>query len=167
MISSGYGRAGRTRAPDRDVPLGINVAAGSIVVVVAGFVSAAVPPTAGAVRLGLFALALGLFAATTVDPLAVLLVGVLGFAVVDGFLINRLGELTWHGAADVSRLWVLLAAAVSGLVVGAAWRGARRARLWRARREQIQTWAGDERIGTRVREVPAGQAQEWEKAGDA
>jgi hypothetical protein len=163
MISSARVRAGRQPARERDTPVGVNVALGSAVVVVAAVVSAAVPPSAGAVRLGLFASAQGLFAATTVDPLAVLMVGVLGFGVFDGFLVNQLGELTWHGAADVARLWVLAAAAVCGLVVGAVYRGVRRARLWRARQEQVQSWARIEQIETWERDVSAGLNEEWKE----
>jgi hypothetical protein len=159
MISSARKRVAGAPARDRDIPLGFNVAGGSAVVVVAAFVSAVVPPSAGAVRLGLFALALGLFAARTVDPLAVALVGVLGFGVFEGFLVNQVGELTWHGAADVSRLWVLVVAAVCGLVAGAAYRGVRRARLWRARQEQVQVWARSEHE-TWAREVSAGLDEE-------
>jgi MFS family permease len=148
-------RAGRRPARERDTPVGINVAIGLAVVVVAGLVSAAVPQSAGAVRLGLFAVALGLFAATTVDPPAVVLVGVFGFGIFDGFLIDQLGELGWHGAADVVRLLVLLAAAMCGLVVGVVYRGTCRARVWRARQEHVENWARIEWIETRGRDVSA------------
>jgi hypothetical protein len=161
MISSARKRVAGAPARDRDVPLGFNVAGGSAVVVVSALVSAVVPLSAGAVRLGLFALALGLFAARTVDPLAVVLVGVIAFGVFDGFLVNQLGELAWHGAADVSRLWVLMATAVCGLVAGTALRGARRARLWRGRQEQIQAWARNEQIETWAQDVPVALTAEW------
>jgi len=140
MISSAWTRPGREPEDQRDTPLGVNVAAGALVVVVAAFVSAAVPPSATAVRLGLFATAQGVFAALTVDPLAVAIVGVLGFGVFDGFLVNQLGELTWHGQSDVSRVLVLVAAGVSGVAVGQAYRAVRRARLWRGRQRLVTAW---------------------------
>jgi hypothetical protein len=140
MISSAWTRTGRELEDQRDTPLGVNVAAGALVVVVAAFVSAAVPPSAAAVRLGLFAAALGVFAALTVDPLAVVIVGVLGFGVFDGFLVNQLGELTWHGRSDVSRVLVLAAAGVSGVAMGQAYRAVRRARLWRGRQRLVMAW---------------------------
>jgi hypothetical protein len=119
--------------PERNPPTGIAIALGSAIIVVSAFVSAAVPASAGAVRIGLVALALAGFAALTINPVAVTAVGGLGFVVFDGFLVNQLGELSWHGPADVRRLMVLAAAGVLGLGAGTAYRAVRRMSAWRRR----------------------------------
>src|SRR5690349_2255382 len=76
------------------LPTGFAIAGGSIVVVVAACAAALIPAAAGAVRLGIVAAGLGLFAAVTVDPAAVAAVGVAAFLVFNGFLVNQLGELS-------------------------------------------------------------------------
>jgi H+/gluconate symporter-like permease len=126
--------------PEHNPPTGIAVALGSAVIVVSAFVSAAVPASVGTVRLGPVAVALAGFAALTVNPAAVAAVGGLGFLVFDGFLVNQLGELSWHGPADVRRLMVLAAAGVLGIGTGTAYRAVRRMRAWRRRSE----WIGDQ-----------------------
>ena len=105
-------------------PAGFAIAAGAAVVVSA-FVTAAVPVSAGAVRLGLVAAALGVFAALTVNAAAVTAVGVLALLVFDGFLVNQLGELSWHGAADERRLFAFIAVSIVGMVVGTGHRALR------------------------------------------
>lgn len=159
MASSARSRAGRRLVGEPDTPVGINVAIGIVVVVIAGLVAAAIPQSAGSARLTLFAAALGLFAVLSGDPRAVVVVGVLGFGIFDGFLVNQMGELSWHGSADVTRLWVLSVAAVCGLAVGVVHRGVRRARLWRARLECVESWR-IEWIETRGRDTSAELTEE-------
>jgi K+-transporting ATPase KdpF subunit len=103
-----------------DVPAGISVGVGAVVVVAAAMVAAAIPPSAAGPRLGLPAAALAAFAAVTADWRAAVPVTVLGYLVFDGFLVNRLGELAWHGAPDARRFAVFAGAALAGLAVGAA-----------------------------------------------
>ena len=128
---SGNSGVGRRPLREPEVPTGINVAVGAAVVVVSAFVSAAVPASAGPARFGVLAAALAGFAALTVDPRAVAAVGVLAFLVFNGFLVNQLGELSWHGSADTLRLSALAAAGVGGLAGGSAYRAVRRLRAWR------------------------------------
>ncbi len=142
-------RPGRSR-DTVGTPVGINVAAGVVVMVAAALAAALVPQSAPAARLGLMALALAAFASLAVDLTAVVMVGGLGYLIVNGFLVNGLGELSWHGAAEVWRLVALGAAALGGLGGGAMYRAARRARLWRLRREQVAIWAEE----MPVREMP-------------
>jgi hypothetical protein len=47
------------------------------------------------------------------------LAALLAALVADGFLVNRLGELSWHGAADAYRLCVAAGSAGLGLLLGA------------------------------------------------
>jgi len=112
-------------------------------VVVSAFVSAAVPAPDGDVRLGVVALALGMFAALTVNAAAVAGVAVLASLVFDGFLVNQFGVLAWHGAADGRRLGVLGVAALLGFVVGALWRRLRTWRLWYGRSAWLVEQARD------------------------
>lgn len=123
--------------PEHNPPTGIAVAMGSAVIVVSAFVSAAVPASVGVVRLGPVAVALAGFAALTVNPTATAAVGGLGFLVFDGFLVNQLGELSWHGPADARRLVVLAVAGVLGIGAGTAYRAVRRVNAWRRRSEWI------------------------------
>lgn len=115
---------------EETMPTGIAVALGSTAVVASAFVTAAVPVSAGAVRLGLVAACLGAFAAVSANAAAVAFVGVVAFLVFDGFLVNQLGQLSWHGPADVQRLFVFLAVSILGLVAGNGYRAVRRWRLW-------------------------------------
>jgi len=39
----------------------------------------------------------------------------------------------------------------------------RRARLWRTRQEQVQSWAGTEQIETWRRDVSAGLSEKWKE----
>jgi hypothetical protein len=72
--------------------------------------------------------ALAGFAALAVDLVAT--AGVTGLAalIFNGFLVNQLGELSWHGVADARRLVVLVVAAAIGFAAGAGYRTVRRAR---------------------------------------
>jgi hypothetical protein len=122
---------------EENIPTGFAVAAGSVVVVASAFVSSAIPASAGAARFGLVAAALGGFAALTVNAVAIAVVGLLAFLVFDGFLVNQLGELSWHGAADVQRLFLLIVVSISGLVAGRGYRVLRKWRLWRQRERWV------------------------------
>jgi MFS family permease len=127
-------------------PVGIAIAGGAVLVVVAAFVSAAIPAAASGVRLGVFAAALAGFAALAVDLVAVAAVTGLAALVFNGFLVNQLGELSWHGAADAGRLAVLGVAAAVGLVAGAGYRAVRRALLWRVRHRQVAQWVAETQV---------------------
>jgi hypothetical protein len=118
---------------ERTTPTGIATGTGAVVVVASACIAATAPVSAEAVRLGLAACSLAGFAALTLDPVAVACTGVLSFLVVDGFLVNRLGQLSWHGAADLARISALAAAALTGLAAGRGFRAVRRWWVWRQR----------------------------------
>jgi MFS family permease len=125
-------------------PVGINVGVGSVAIVVAGLVAAAIPTADPEWRFGVMAAAVGLFAAITVDHFALLPVAVLAFLVTNGFLEDRLGELSWHGSTDLWRLLLLVMIGTFGLAAGEVYRQvhALRAR-WRV---PIETpWLPDEK----------------------
>ncbi|GAB1644114.1 hypothetical protein KRMM14A1259_45370 [Krasilnikovia sp. MM14-A1259] len=104
---------------------------GAAVVAGTALVATFVPAPAGTVRLGLMASSVSVFSALTVDPLAVAAVAVLACLVFDGFVLNHLGELSWHGAADVRRSAALAVAAAAGLIAGGGFRVVRRLFAWR------------------------------------
>lgn len=119
--------------PERGLPTGIAVAAGSAAVVASALVAAALPGRAGTARGGLVVATLMIFAAVAIDPAAIAAAGLLDFLIFEGFLVNRLGYLSWHGTVDAWRLAAFAAAAGAGLVAGVAYRALRDVRTWRAR----------------------------------
>jgi hypothetical protein len=88
--------------------------------VVAGIVAAMIPMAEPGWRFAVMAIAVGLFAAISLNQIALAVVAVLAFAISDGFLENQIGQLTWHGSADLWRLLLLVMAAVWGLALGEA-----------------------------------------------
>jgi hypothetical protein len=113
---------------DDAAPVGINVASGAVAIVVAAFVAAAIPLVDGGWRWAILDVVVGGFAALTADGPALTAVVGLAWLVGNGFLVDRAGELSWHGWADASRLLVLIAAGVAGLLAGAL---SRLTREWR------------------------------------
>jgi hypothetical protein len=91
-------------------------------VVAAALVAAPIPSTHSGWRFAVVAVAVGLFAALTLDGLALAGVAVLGWLVVNGFLVDRLGELSWHGSSDLYRMLLLVVAGAFGLAVGEIFR---------------------------------------------
>jgi hypothetical protein len=93
-------------------------AAVTAVVVVAGGTR---HPAAAMVAYGLLA---AVVAAYT-RPAAAAGVALMAWLFDDGFIIGRHAHLSWHGAADVRRLVILLAACAGGSMLGARIRAAR------------------------------------------
>lgn len=110
-----------TRPPER-TPVGVNLAAGAVMVVAAALVAALIPTIHYGWRFAVVALAVGLFAAMTLDQRALAGVALLGWLVVNGFLVDRLGELSWHGSPDLYRMSLLVVTGAAGLAVGEAYR---------------------------------------------
>lgn len=104
------------------LPREFAVALGAVGVVAAGFLAAIIPASDTGWRFGMIAVAVGLFAAITLDQLALAAVAILGFLVFNGFLTDQFGQLKWHGSADLWRLLLLIVAGAWGLAVGEAYR---------------------------------------------
>jgi hypothetical protein len=113
------------------VPFGINLAIAVVPTVVAVIASAAIPLAHPAWRLVPPCAVLLVAAAGTVDIVAGAVAGLVGFLLVDGFLVNRLGELSWHGMSDVDRATAIALCVGCGWVVGAVRRVLRQRRSWR------------------------------------
>lgn len=129
MASGSHGfRVGRWTGRRRATPVGINLALGAVIVVAAALVAGLLPADRTDARLTVVALGVAVFAAVSVDVPAVAAAVAFAALVVNGFLVDRMGELGWHGRADLARLAVLVAAGVAGFVAGAALRLGRRRR---------------------------------------
>jgi hypothetical protein len=105
---------------DAGTPIGINLAVGAVMITAAVFAAASVPIADPQWRCAVVAVALGLFAAFTLDWLAVAAVVLPTWMIMNGFLVNHLGDLSWHGRADLDRFVVLVGAGLVGLAVGGA-----------------------------------------------
>src|SRR5262245_9604087 len=81
---------------------GIEVAVGTAVAVGAAGIGALLP--AGGWAFVPVAVALAGFAAWARRPSALVAVGVLAYLIIDGFLVNQYGEISWHGMTDMYRL---------------------------------------------------------------
>lgn len=124
-----WARGRRIEDPAEDrTPLGITLCLGTLGVVATALVVAAIPTGDSHWRFGLMAAAVGLFAAISLDEVALVAVTVIAALVTNGFLENRAGQLTWHGSADFWRLLILVMVAAAGLAIGEAYRYLRRLR---------------------------------------
>jgi hypothetical protein len=97
--------------------VGLTIAGGVTALVGAALATSLTPSRDSMLRVGLVAVALAAFAAYTGEPLAMAALVPLAWLIVNGFLVDRYGELAWHGWADVYRAVVLAAASVVGLAV--------------------------------------------------
>jgi hypothetical protein len=100
------------------VPVGVDIAGGAAAVVLAALGAAAVPAAYGWWRVAVIGVVVAVFAAVTADARAAGAVVVLAWLVVNGFLVDRYGQLSWHGAVDLGRLLVIAACAGLGLLLG-------------------------------------------------
>ncbi|WP_432974993.1 hypothetical protein [Dactylosporangium sp. CA-233914] len=121
----------------RSAPTGITLAAGSAAVVATALLAAAVTAASAPVeRLVAMAACVCVVGAFGADLVAALATAVIAWSVLNGFLVDRLGTLTWHGTADAIRLTVLCGAALAGWLAALAHRVARhrrdvvRMRVW-------------------------------------
>jgi hypothetical protein len=128
--------------PDRS-PVGLTIGAGAACMVIAGFVAAPIPPVHVGWRFAVIAVAVGGFAAVSLDQIALAAVTAMGFLIFNGFLLDRLGELSWHGAPDLWRLMLLVMSGAIGLAIGEAYRQVRDVRArWRVEAEWRSMSAG-------------------------
>lgn len=136
------------RRPDAvripSTPTGIALGAGAVAMVVAGVIAAAIPAGDAGWRFAVMAIAVGLFAAISLDQVALLAIAVLAFAISNGFLEDRFGQLAWHGSQDLWRLLLIVMAGAFGLAVGEAVRFVRGARARRRGPRHDPTRADDD-----------------------
>ncbi|WP_433064128.1 hypothetical protein [Dactylosporangium sp. CS-033363] len=129
-------------------PTGITLAGGAAAVVATAAFTAAVftPPelVARLVAMAACVAAVGVFGGNL--PAALGTAGI-AWTVLNGFLVNRLGVLTWHGTADAIRLAVLLGAATAG------WLILRTHRVLRHRRDvvRMRVWLYGDGFSSSVR----------------
>jgi MFS family permease len=107
----------------------VKIAAGFVVVVAGSFLATQFPPSQPAQRSTVLAAVVAAFAAVAGNVLVGLATAGMAWLFCNGFLVDRLGELHWHGRDDAVRLAAFGAA---GLVGGAAGWAARVVRsAWR------------------------------------
>jgi hypothetical protein len=98
--------------------MGFAIGAGAIGLVAAAIVAAVIPVADADWRFAVMATSVGLFAAISLDQLALGGIVVLAFLISNGFLEDRLGQLAWHGSGDLWRLLLLVTVGAVGLGVG-------------------------------------------------
>jgi hypothetical protein len=117
---------------DDRVPTGVSIGAGCAAVVAAALPAALISPAHAGWRFAVVAAVVGAFALVARDGRAVTAVAGLAWLIVNGFLVDRLGELSWHGSSDLVRLVGLALIGAIGLAVGARSGGMRVSRArWR------------------------------------
>jgi MFS family permease len=125
-------RATRISAPGVSAadptPTGIALGIGAVVMIVAGLVAAMVPAADMGWRFAVIAVAVCGFAAVSLDQVALAGVAVIGSLIFNGFLEDRFGQLSWHGADDLWRLLLLVMVAAWGLALGEGYRYVRNLR---------------------------------------
>jgi hypothetical protein len=86
--------------------------------VAAAIIAAAIPSAGAGWRFGVMAVAVGLFAAISLDQIALAGIALLASLIYNGFLEDRSGQLAWHGSGDLWRLLLLVTVSAGGLAVG-------------------------------------------------
>jgi hypothetical protein len=122
---------------DGRTPTGIAVGLGAGFLLVAAVLGATVPASDPVLRLAPVVIAVALTGALTGDRLAAAGTAVTAMLVVNGFLVNEDGQLSWHGRADLWRVGILAVACAVGLVIDAARHAAVPAREHDAERRSI------------------------------
>jgi MFS family permease len=109
----------------RELPQEILLGIGSVTVMAAALIASAVPATDAVARYGVLVVTVLLFTMVADVWAAAIGVAVIGYLIFDGFLVNQLGELSWHGGADTNRLAALTLAVVFGRLAASGYRAVR------------------------------------------
>jgi len=120
--STWTGQPARPEPSDRRLPQGILLGLGAVAVIAAGFAASAVPAQHPVARYSVLAVTIFVFTAVTRVWAAAAGVAVIGYLIFNGFLVNQLGELSWHANTDLTRAGALVAAVVFGRLAGDCWR---------------------------------------------
>lgn len=99
-----------------------------IALVAAAIIAAAIPSTDAVWRFAVMAVVVGVFAAISLDQIALAGVAVLAWLIYNGFLEDRFGELAWHGSGDLWRVLLLVTVSAWGLALGEGMRFAAKVR---------------------------------------
>lgn len=118
MFRTWFGDKSVRSGDDDRTPVGINIAVGAVVISVAIYLAAWLPVADAYWRCASVAVAVGAFAAITLDRLALVALLLPTWMIMNGFLVNRLGDLSWHGTADLYRFLALAGVGGLGLILG-------------------------------------------------
>jgi hypothetical protein len=136
-MSSGTRARPRPALAISPYPTGLLIGIGAVAAVVSTMVASTIPPTAAGWRLGAVVVTVGAFAALFPDRWAVAWTGGLAWLLVNGFLVDRFGELSWHGRSDAYRSLAFASAGAAGLAIG---HGMRSWSAWRRQRRFDDEW---------------------------
>ncbi|MGC9671093.1 hypothetical protein ACNTMW_31680 [Planosporangium sp. 12N6] len=158
MTASGW-QIRRTPTDDERGPTGIAVAAGATVVVGVAATAVMILRTPDP-RLGLLVVAVAAFSAMTGNGRAALAAAGVAWPVGNGFLVNRGGDLSWHGRLDawflLGRLW----AAAVGTAATTIRRARRNRRRWRLFTVLLRESSGQVRLAPGAQSVrPDGRVE--------
>lgn len=109
-------------APVAGTPVGIAAGWGTALLIAVACGAAVLPAADHGWRFAIIAGAVAVFAALSGDVRAVPLVAGIAWLVYNGFLLNALGVLSWHGLDDLWRVLLVMAAGAAGLAAGAGYR---------------------------------------------
>jgi len=96
------------------MPAEIELSIGALAVIAGALVASTVPHAEAVTRTLVLALAVGVFAWWANDWRPIAASACLAFLVADGFLVDRYGNLQWHGCADALRVVAFFVAAATG-----------------------------------------------------
>jgi hypothetical protein len=113
------GDAARIRFDRRRVPFEFAIPAGALTVIIAALFDSGVvaPPHRGA-RIAVMAAAVAIFCAVVGEWRSGLATALVGYLLLDGFLLNRHGELTWDHTTGLQAVTAVASAGAAGLLTG-------------------------------------------------
>jgi hypothetical protein len=144
-VSSGPRARPRPALASLPYPTGLSIGIGAATVVASTMLAATIPATDAGWRFAVVAVTFGVFAALVPDRSAVAWTGGLAWLLVNGFLVDSFGELSWHGRSDLYRALMLVAVAAAGLAIG---QGVRLWSVWRGYRRFDDEWRTVVRLST-------------------
>jgi hypothetical protein len=113
---------GRPVRRQTSTPVGIALAIGAAGMVAAAIVASTFPAADTGWRFGIMSAALFAFAAISLDQRALAGVALIALLTTNGFLEDRLGQLSWHGSKDIWLALLLIISGGVGLATGSACR---------------------------------------------
>lgn len=108
----------RLHAPARSRPTGILVGVGFGTAIVGCFVASAFPRHMADARVWTLAAFVAAFSWLAGDLVAAVVTAGLAWLLAEGFLIDRYGQVRWHGVVEVRYLGPLVGAALFGVLLG-------------------------------------------------
>jgi hypothetical protein len=117
------GHAVRARSGYDRTPFELGIPLGALTMVVAALIdSAAVAPRHEGARIAVIAAAVAIFCALVGEWRSGVATALVGYLLLDGFLLNREGDLTWSHTSSPYAVAAVAVAAVAGMLAGWSFR---------------------------------------------